>query len=155
MKFKGLAVLGILLAALSCSGVVSHAAAERISGEELPVEVNFTYETAPWIRDDGSVDDELAHYYRIANAEKGGREVNQFYYGAKDGIKVYRSRVCAGWRRNEVIMKDLKREITLMAGIIVLSVIAVTTLGISKISSSLNVSSAAETEEETEGNRRK
>ena len=37
-------------------------------------------------------------------------------------------------------MKDLKREITLMAGIIVLSVIAVTTLGISKISSSLNVS---------------
>ena len=47
-------------------------------------------------------------------------------------------------------MKDLKREITLMAGIIVLSVIAVTTLGISKISSSLNVSSAAETEEETE-----
>ncbi len=91
MKFKGLAVLGILLAALSCSGVVSHAA-ERISGEELPLEVNYTYETAPWIRDDGSVDDELAHYYRIANAEKGGREVNQFYYGAKDGIKVYRTK---------------------------------------------------------------
>lgn len=47
-------------------------------------------------------------------------------------------------------MKDLKREIVLMAGIIVLSVIAVTTLGISKISSSLNVSSAAETEEDIE-----
>ena len=47
-------------------------------------------------------------------------------------------------------MKDLKREITLMAGIIVLSVIAVTALGISKISSSLNVSSAAETEKKTE-----
>lgn len=47
-------------------------------------------------------------------------------------------------------MKDLKREITLMAGIIVLSVIAVTALGISKINSSLNVSSAAETEDDTE-----
>lgn len=91
MKFKGLAVLGILLAALSCSGVVSHAT-ERISGEEFPLEVNYTYETAPWIREDGSVDDELAHYYRIANAEKGGREVNQFYYGARDGIKVYRTK---------------------------------------------------------------
>ncbi len=52
-------------------------------------------------------------------------------------------------RRNEAVMKDLKREITLMAGIIVLSVIAVTTLGISKISNSLNVSSAAETGEKT------
>lgn len=92
MKFKGLVLSGILLAALSCSGVVSHAAAERISGEELPVEVNYTYETAPWIREDGSVDDELAHWYRIANAEKGGREVNQFYYGAKDDIKVYKTR---------------------------------------------------------------
>ncbi len=38
------------------------------------------------------------------------------------------------WRGNEVVMKDLKREITLMAGVIVLSVIAVTALGISKIS---------------------
>ncbi len=47
-------------------------------------------------------------------------------------------------------MKDLKREITLMAGVIVLSVIAVTALGISKISNSLNVSSAAETEEKIE-----
>lgn len=92
MKFKGLVLSGILMAMLGLSGVVSHAAAERISGEELPVEVNFTYETAPWIRDDGSVDDALAHWYRIANAEKGGREVNQFYYGAKDGIKVYRTK---------------------------------------------------------------
>lgn len=91
MKFKGLVLSGILLTALAGSGVVSHAA-ERISGEELPVEVNYTYETAPWIRDDGSVDDELAHWYRIANAEKGGREVNQFYYGARDGIKVYRTK---------------------------------------------------------------
>ena len=47
-------------------------------------------------------------------------------------------------------MKDLKREITLMAGVIVLSVIAVTALGISKISNSLNVSCAAETEEKIE-----
>lgn len=47
-------------------------------------------------------------------------------------------------------MKDLKREITLMAGIIVLSVIAVTALGINKISNSLNVLSAAETEKKTE-----
>ena len=47
-------------------------------------------------------------------------------------------------------MKDLKREITLMAGVIVLSVIAVTALGISKISNSLNISSAAETEEKIE-----
>ena len=45
-------------------------------------------------------------------------------------------------------MKDLKREITLMAGIIVLSVIAVTALGIGKISSSLN-SSASETDKKT------
>ena len=56
MKFKGLAVLGILLAALSFSGVVIHAA-ERISGEELPLEVNYTYETDPWIREDASVDE--------------------------------------------------------------------------------------------------
>ena len=42
-------------------------------------------------------------------------------------------------------MKDLKREITLMAGIIIMAAIAVTALGVNKISSSLNVSSAAET----------
>ena len=47
-------------------------------------------------------------------------------------------------------MKDLKREITLMAGIIVMAVIAVTALGINKISNSLNVSNAAETEKQTE-----
>lgn len=47
-------------------------------------------------------------------------------------------------------MKDLKRKITLMAGIIVMAVIAVTALGINKISNSLNVSNAAETEDKTE-----
>lgn len=91
MKFKRLAMLGILLTTLGCSGVVSQAE-ERISGEELPVEVNYTYETAPWIREDGSVNDELAHWFRIANAEKGGVEVNQFYFGARDGIKVYKTK---------------------------------------------------------------
>lgn len=47
-------------------------------------------------------------------------------------------------------MKDLKRQITLMAGIIIMAVIAVTALGINKISNSLNVSNAAETEDKTE-----
>ena len=41
-------------------------------------------------------------------------------------------------------MKDLRREITLMAGIIIMAVITVTALGINKISNSLNISSAAE-----------
>lgn len=91
MKFKRLAMLGILLTALAGSGIVTQAE-ERISGKELPVEVNYTYETAPWIRDDGTVDDELAHWYRVANAEKGGTEVNKFYFGARDGIKVYRAK---------------------------------------------------------------
>lgn len=91
MKFKRLAMLGIILTVLTGSGVETQAE-ERISGEEFPVEVNYTYETAPWIRDDGSVDDELAHWFRIANAEKGGVEINQFYFGARDGIKVYKTR---------------------------------------------------------------
>lgn len=47
-------------------------------------------------------------------------------------------------------MKDLKREITLMAGIIIMAAIAVTALGVNKISNSLNVSNAAETEKKEE-----
>lgn len=47
-------------------------------------------------------------------------------------------------------MKDLKREITLMAGIIIMAAIAVTALGINKISNSLNISNAAETEKKEE-----
>lgn len=114
MKFKRLAMLGILLTTLGCSGVVSQAE-ERISGEELPVEVNYTYETAPWIRDDGTVDDELAHWYRVANAEKGGTEVNKFYFGARDGIKVYRakdtqSEVVAEYGLNDFIYEHIVYE---------------------------------------------
>ena len=43
-------------------------------------------------------------------------------------------------------MKDLKREITVMAGIIAIAVALVTVLGINKISRNFSV--AAETEEE-------
>lgn len=114
MKFKRLAMLGILLTALAGSGVVTQAE-ERISGQELPVEVNYTYETAPWIREDGTVDDELAHWYRVANAEKGGTEVNKFYFGARDDIKVYKTRdtsseVVAEYGLNDFIYQHIVYE---------------------------------------------
>ncbi|MDE7478073.1 MAG: hypothetical protein K2M91_09005, partial [Lachnospiraceae bacterium] len=129
MKFKRLAMLGILLVSLSGSGVVTYAADganhvyETDSSYDVSpwikddgtVETEFTYEEAPWIADDGTVDMKLARYFRIANAEEGGTDVNEFYFVARDGVKVYKEKdrdsdVIEEFDRNGIIYIHLAYE---------------------------------------------